>query len=172
VSKLRHTTTVAALVGAAVLGVTGTAVALAANGTRTAAGAGGWCTGHDLRITARDAHSPNSGSKLFWIAFAARDGVTCRIGGGLSNVRFLDEKGQDMNVPLNGGHRDYVELPVDASHEAAVYVASQSKGPMVHPASIRFDLPGQGSLGDEVTVAWPSDLGARVQITDLMAPVS
>ncbi|GAA3434131.1 hypothetical protein GCM10018954_037350 [Kutzneria kofuensis] len=164
--------TVAALAGAVALGVTGTAVAFAADGTRTTAGDVGWCTGHDLQITARDAHSPNSGSKLFRIAFAARDGVTCKIGGGLSNVRFLDEKGQDMNVPLNGGHHAYVELPVDASHEATVYVASQSEGPMVHPASIRFDLPGQGSLGDEVTVAWPSGLGARVRITDLMAPVS
>ncbi|MFD4674860.1 hypothetical protein ACFWNN_34405 [Lentzea sp. NPDC058450] len=131
-----------------------------------------WCTGADLVISAHDMRSPTIASKAHWIRFAPAEGADCRIGGSLSNVRFLDANGEDMNVPLAGGQGEYSEALVGGNHEAAVYVSSQSHGPRVNPASIRFDLPGQGSLGDRVTVAWPSGLGAIVRIGNLMAPVS
>jgi len=88
-------------------------------------------------------------------------------------VRFLDANGNDLGVDLAGGQNgEYVELPVDGDREAAVYVRTQLAGPRVNPASIRFDLPIQGSLGDSVIVAWPSGLGGLVKVTDFMAPVS
>lgn len=161
-----------------VIGVIAVGAALAVAGTSAAQGFGKqsetrWCASGDLVISAHDMRSPTSATKAHQIRFAAAEGAACRIGGTLSNVRFLDAEGRDMEIPLAGGQTGhYVELPVDASHEAAVYVSSQSHGPRVNPASIRFNLPGQGSLGDSVTVAWPSGLGAIVRVGDLMAPAS
>ncbi|MFI6095746.1 hypothetical protein ACIA8G_09345 [Lentzea sp. NPDC051213] len=171
-NTFRKTMTAAGLAGVALLAVVGTSAALGGD-TGQKKGDVPWCTGSDLDVNAYDAHAPNDASKLFRIAFTAKDGVNCKIGGTLSNVQFIDDAGQDigadLTVPPPG---EYVELPVDADHEAAIYVSTQLHGPRLNPASIRFDLPGQGSLGDSVTVAWPSGLGALVTVTDFMAPVS
>ncbi len=155
--------TAVALAGAALVAVTGTVAAQAETP---------WCTGSDLVISAHRMNSPSAGSTAHWMRFAPAEGASCKIGGSLSNVRFLDAAGQDMNIPLAGGQTGhYVEVPVGGIHEAAVYVASQIHGPRVTPAFMQFNLPGQGSLGDQVTVAWPSGLGAIVRVGDLMEPV-
>lgn len=145
---------------------------MAATGTVAAQAETPWCTGGDLVISAHRMNSPSAGTTAHWMRFAPAEGVSCKIGGSLSNVRFLDAEGQDMNLQLAGGQTGhYVEVPVEGFREAAVYVASQIQGPRVTPASIQFNLPGQGSLGDQVTVAWPSSIGALVRVGDLMEPV-
>ncbi|MFD5829430.1 hypothetical protein [Lentzea sp. NPDC060358] len=154
------------------LALTGAALVATAVSATALAGERPWCDGSDLVVSAHDMRSPTSASKAHVIRFAAADGASCRIGGSLSNVKFLDAEGQDMNVPLAGGQGEYSEALVDEDREAVVYVSSQSHGPRVNPASVQFDLPGQGSLGDRVTVAWPSGLGAIVRIGNLTAPVS
>jgi hypothetical protein len=160
--------TAVALAGAALVAVAGTAAANALD-TRSETR---WCTGSDLVISAHRMHSPSAATTAHWMRFAPAEGASCKIGGTLSNVRFLDAEGKDMNIPLAGGQTGhYVEVPVGGVHEAAVYVSSQIHGPRVSPASIRFNLPGQGSLGDQVTVAWPSSLGAIVRVGDIMEPV-
>ena len=171
-NKVRKTMTAATLAGAAFLVIAGMSAAF---GDEAQQGQNGvaWCTGSDLDVQAYDAHAPNDASKAFRIAFTAKDGANCKIGGTLSNVRFLDANGHDLNaeltIPRPG---DYAEVPVDNDHEAAVYVSTQLHGPRLNAATIQFNLPGQGSLGDSVTVAWPSGLGALITVGDLMAPIS
>lgn len=131
-----------------------------------------WCTGGDLVITAHDMRSPSSASKAHQIIFTAADGVSCRIGGSLSDVRFLDADGEDLGVEPEVRGGDHVEVPVGGSGRAAVYVASQIHGPRVAPASVRFTLPGEDGPGDQVTVAWPSGLSPVVRFGSLTAPVS
>ena len=155
--------------GAALLAGAGALAAQAQSNTSSAAP---WCTGSDLVISAHDMRSPSASTTAHRIRFAAAEGVSCRIGGRLSNVRFLDADGRDLGVSLTGGQGQYTEAPVDANHEAAVYVASPVKSQQVTPAFIRFDLPGQGSLGDAVKIAWPSGVGTPVQFSGVMAPVS
>lgn len=165
-NSFRKTTTAAALAGAAFLAVAGTAVADAAD-TQTP-----WCTGSDLVISAHRMNKPSANATAHWIRIAPAEGVSCKIGGSLSNVRFLDAGGQDMNIPLAGGQTGhYVEVPVGGIHEAAVYVGSQIQGPTVTPAYMMFNLPGQGSLGNLVLVAWPSSIGSIVRVGDVMEPV-
>ncbi|SMC69323.1 hypothetical protein [Lentzea albidocapillata] len=60
-----------------------------------------------------------------------------------------------MNVPLTGGQGEYSEATIHGYLHAVLCVGSRVSGPHVVPASIQFDLPGQGSLGDRVTVTWP-----------------
>lgn len=132
-----------------------------------------WCTGADLVISAHDMRSPTIASKAFQIVFAGADGDSCKIGGTLSDVRFLDAGGEDMGIePTGGQNGEYVEVLVGGHREAAVYMSSQSHGPRVTPASVRFTLPGQGSAGDSITVAWPSNLSPVVRFGNLTAPVS
>ncbi|MFD4642208.1 hypothetical protein ACFWN2_33215 [Lentzea sp. NPDC058436] len=130
-----------------------------------------WCTGDDLVITAHNMRSPSPASKAHQILFAAADGVSCRIGGSLSDVRFLDADGEDLGINPEMQNGDYVEVPVVEWREAAVYVASQIHGPRVTPASVRFTLPGENGPGDSVTVAWPSNLSPVVRFGSLTAPV-
>ncbi|GAB2855348.1 hypothetical protein [Lentzea nigeriaca] len=174
-NRFRKTTMIGVLAVGAVLAVAGTSAAqgFGKQSETSAQSETPWCSGSDLVITAHKMHSPSEATTAHHIRLAAAEGVSCKIGGTLSNVRFLDAEGRDMNVQLAGGQTGhYVELPVDGTHEAAVYVASQIHGPRVNPASIQFNLPGKGSLGDSVTVAWPSGLGALVRVGDLMAPAS
>jgi hypothetical protein len=168
VNKYRTIATAAALAGVAVLGVVVTSAAQAGQTEEQSP----WCTGSDLAISAADMRSPSAATTAHRIRFVAADGVSCRIGGRLSNVRFLDADGRDMGVSLTGGQGQYTEAPVDANREAAVYVSSPRKSAQVTPAFIRFDLPGQGSLGDAVKIAWPSGIGTPVQLSGVMAPVS
>jgi hypothetical protein len=157
-------TAAAALAGAAFVAVTGSSAAQAETP---------WCTGSDLVISAHRMNSPSAGSTAHWMRFAPAEGATCKIGGSLSDVHFVDASGRYMNISLAGDQTgQYVEVPVGGIHEAAVYVASQIHGPRVTPAFIQFNLPGQGGrLGDQVTVAWPSSIGTVVRVGDVMEPV-
>ncbi|MEU7478989.1 hypothetical protein AB0A63_23590 [Lentzea sp. NPDC042327] len=154
-----------------------TAVALAGAALLAAAGTPAqaetpWCTGDDLVITAHDMRPTTSPNKGHVIRFAAVEGVTCTIGGSLSNVRFLDAEGRDLDVPLTGGQGPYTEATVHGIFSAVAYVGSPKKSDTVTPAFIRFDLPGKGSLGARVTTAWPSWIGTPVQFTNIGWPVS
>lgn len=160
--------TAVALAGAALVAVGGTGAANAQD-TRSDTE---WCTGSDLKISAHRMNKPSANQTAHWMRIAPSEGVSCKIGGSLSNVRFLDASGQDMNIPLAGGQTgDYVEVPVGGIHEAAVYVGSQIQGPTVTPAYMMFNLPGQGRLGDLVLVAWPSSIGTIVRVGDVTQPV-
>ncbi|MGW6932845.1 hypothetical protein ACWGE0_22505 [Lentzea sp. NPDC054927] len=157
--------TAVALTGAALVAVAGSGAANAQSETQ-------WCTGSDLVISAHRMNKPSANATAHWMRFAPAEGASCKIGGSLSNVRFLDAGGRDMNIPLAGGQTGhYVEVPVGGIHEAAVYVGSQIQGPTVSPAYVLFNLPGQGSLGDLVLVAWPSSIGTIVRVGDVMEPV-
>jgi hypothetical protein len=152
-----------ALAGAALMTVTGTVAAQAETP---------WCTGSDLVISAHRMNKPSANATAHWMRLAPAEGASCKIGGSLSNVRFLDATGKDMNIPLAGGQTGhYTEVKVGGIHEAAVYVGSQIQGPTVTPAYMLFNLPGQGSLGDLVLVAWPSSIGTIVRVGDVMEPV-
>jgi hypothetical protein len=168
VKRFRKTTTIGALAVGAVLAVAGTAAAQSFGAQAETR----WCTGSDLVISATDMRSPSAATTAHRIRFVAAEGVSCRIGGSLSNVRFLNANGDDMGVQLTGGQGQYTEAPVDANREAAVYVSSPRKSALRTPAFIRFDLPGQGSLGDAVKIAWPSSIGTPVQLSNVMMPVS
>ena len=160
--------TAAALAAGTLLAVAATPAAQAVDTPAKAP----WCTGDDLVITAHDMRPTTNPDKGHVIRFAAAEGVTCTIGGSLSNVRFLDADGADMNVALTGGQGRYTEATVHDIFSAVVYVGSPKKSSAVTPASIQFDLPGQGSLGDRVTVAWPSWIGTPVVFTNIGWPVS
>ena len=160
-------TTTIALAGAALLAVAGTAAANALDTQQETR----WCTGADMVISAHDMRPRGTTTKGHEIRFAAAEGVTCTIGGKLSNVRFLDAKGQDLNVALTGGQGEYREATIHGEYHAVVYAGSPVQGSQVTPAFIQFDLPGQGSLGDRITTAWPSSIGAPVQFGNIGWPV-
>jgi hypothetical protein len=181
VNVFRKTTTVVALAGAALVAVAGTSAALAfdkQSGTQSEAQSGAesgtrWCTGSDLAIGVYDMRSPSAKSKAHQIRFVSAEGASCTIGGSLSNVRFLDSQGKDIHASQNGGQPPYTETPVNEDRSAVVYVASDSEGPQLTPAFVRFNLPGQGKLGDLVTIPWPkSGIGANVRMGGVTAPVS
>ncbi|WP_090067358.1 hypothetical protein [Lentzea flaviverrucosa] len=157
--------TALALAGAALLSAAGPTTAQAAD-------VAPWCTGDDLVISAHDMRPNGTTNKGHVVRFTAAEGVTCTIGGSVSNLRFLDAEGADMNVPLTGGQGEYSEATVHGFYSAVLYVGSRISGPHVTPASIQFDLPGKGSLGDRVTVAWPSWIGTPVQAGNIGWPVS
>ncbi|MCG8921650.1 hypothetical protein [Lentzea sp. CC55] len=167
-NRFRKSATIGSLVAAAALSLAGTSAAQAA-GTPSDAP---WCTGDDLVISAHDMRQRGTEFKGHEIRFAAAEGVTCTIGGSLSNVRFLDAEGQDMNVSLTGGQGEYREATVHGYHHAVAYAGSRIDGPRVTPAFIRFDLPGQGSLGARITTAWPSWIGSPVSFGNIGWPVS
>lgn len=156
--------TAVALAGAAIVAVTGTSVAQAETP---------WCTGSDLKISAHRMNKPSANQTAHWMRIAPAGGVSCKIGGSLSNVRFLDATGRDMNIPLAGGQTGhYVEVPVGGIYEAAVYVGSTIQGPTVTPAYMMFNLPGQGGrLSDLVLIPWPSSIGTIVRVGDVVEPV-
>jgi hypothetical protein len=169
VSNFRTIATAAALTGAAALAVVATSVAQASGTTEATP----WCTGGDLAIGVYDMHSPTVKSKAHQIRLVSAEGASCRIGGSLSNVRFLDSQGKDIHASQNGGQPPYTETPVDEGRSAVVYVASDSAGPQLSPAFVRFNLPGQGKTGDLVTIPWPaSGIGANVRMGGVTAPVS
>jgi len=169
VSNFRTIATAAALAGAAALAVVATSVAQASGTTA----ASPWCTGGDLAIGVYDMHSPSAKSKAHEIRFVSAEGSSCTIGGSLSNVRFLDSHGKDIHASQNGGQPPYTETPVNEDRSAVVYVASDSEGPQLTPAFVRFNLPGQGRAGDLVTIPWPkSGIGANVRMGGVTAPVS
>ncbi|WP_434438834.1 hypothetical protein [Lentzea sp. E54] len=168
--RIRTVATAAALVGAASLAVVATSVAQA-SGTTAAAP---WCTADDLAIGVYDSQSPSpSTTKAHIIRFVAAEGASCRIGGTVHNVRFLDHQGKDMNASQNGGQPPYTETLIENGRFAATYVASALEGPQIRPAFVRFNLPGQGERGDLVTIPWPqSGIGANVRMGGIQAPVS
>lgn len=161
--------TAVALAGAALVAVGGTGAATAAD-TRSETR---WCTGSDLVISAHRMNKPSANATAHWMRFAPAEGASCKIGGSLSNVRFLDATGRDMNIPLAGDQTGrYVEVPVGGIYEAAVYVGSQIQGPTVTPAYMMFNLPGQdGRPGDLKLISWPSSIGTIVRVGDVMEPV-
>ncbi|MFD9704695.1 hypothetical protein [Lentzea sp. NPDC059081] len=168
-SRFRTIATAAALAGTAALAVVA-ASAAQASGTKAAAP---WCTGDDLAIRVDDMHSPSAKDKAHVIRFVAAEGASCRIGGTVSNLRFLDWKGEDVHAALNGRQPPYTETLVGGDSYAAMYIASNNEGPQQSPAFVRFNLPGQGQLGALVTVAWPaSGIGAEyVRGGGIQAPV-
>lgn len=171
VNAFRKTAVVVA--GAALLAGAGT---LAAQAQSNSSAETPWCTGSDLVISAGRSHSPSEGSIAHRITLAAAEGASCKIGGNLINVRFLDEAGNDLNVPLTGfPHTHEDAVLVEGHREAAVYMSSQLHGPRVFPASVRFNLPNNsGNLGESVAVAWPAEtgIGAMLKMGYLMSPVS
>jgi hypothetical protein len=169
VSNFRKIAIAAALTGAAALAAVATSAAQA-SGTTAATP---WCTGSDLAIAVYDMHSPSAKSKAHQIRLVSAEGASCRIGGSLSNVRFLDNRGRDIHASQNGGQPPYTETLVNENVSAVVYVASDAEGPQLTPAFVRFNLPGQGALGDLVTVPWPkSGIGANVRMGGVSAPAS
>ncbi|KOV81966.1 hypothetical protein [Nocardia sp. NRRL S-836] len=154
------------------LALAGAALLSTAVPTTAQADAAPWCTGDDLVITAHDMRPTTNPDKGHVIRFAAAEGVTCTIGGSLSNVRFLDAAGQDLDVPLTGGQGPYTEATVHGIFSAVAYVGSPKKSDTVTPAYVRFDLPGKGSLGARITTAWPSWIGTPVRFTNIGWPVS
>lgn len=168
-SRFRTIATAAALAGTAALAGVAASAAQASDPTAAAP----WCTGDDLAIRVDDMRSPSVKDKAHVIRFVAAEGVSCRIGGTVSNLRFLDWKGNDIHAALNGGQPPYSETLVGGDSYAAKYVASNSEGPQQFPAFVRFNLPGQGKLGALVTVAWPaSGIGAEyVRSGGITAPV-
>ncbi|NKE58621.1 hypothetical protein FXN61_18065 [Lentzea sp. PSKA42] len=168
-SRFRTIATAAALAGTAALAVVATSAAQASDTKAETR----WCTGSDLAIRVDDMHSPSVKSKAHMIRFVSAEGATCRIGGTVSNVRFLDLNGKDMHASQNGGQPPYTEAPVGEDRYAVTYVASDGEGPQLSPAFVRFNLPGQGKLGDLVTIAWPkSGIGANVRMGGITVPVS
>ncbi|MET8760845.1 hypothetical protein [Lentzea sp. NPDC004782] len=168
-SNFRTIATAAALTGAAALAVVATSVAQASGTTEATP----WCTGSDLAIGVYDMHSPTVKSKAHQIRLVSAEDASCRIGGSLSNVRFLDSQGRDVHASQNGGQPPYTETLVNEDRSAVVYVASDGEGPQLSPAFVRFNLPGQGKLGDLVTIPWPtSGIGANVRMGGVTAPVS
>ncbi|MGW6447042.1 hypothetical protein [Lentzea sp. NPDC055074] len=167
-SRFRTIATATALAGTATLGVVASSAAQASDPA-----AAPWCTGDDLAIRVDDMRSPSAKDKAHVIRFVAAEGVSCRIGGTVSNLRFLDWKGNDVHAALNGGQPPYSETLIGGDSYAAKYVASNSEGPQQFPAFVRFNLPGQGQLGALVTVAWPaSGIGADyVRSGGIVAPV-
>ncbi|MDX3656815.1 hypothetical protein PV646_05800 [Streptomyces sp. ID05-26A] len=156
------------LAGAALVTGAGASAALAGQADSP------WCTGADLAISVHDMRSPSpSTSKAHAIRFVAAEGASCRIGGTVSNVRFLDAQGNNMNASQNGGQPPYTETTVGDGRYAVTYVASQLQSPQIYPAFVRFTLPGQGRTGDLVTIAWPaSGIGANVRMGGITEPVS
>ncbi|WP_434438831.1 hypothetical protein [Lentzea sp. E54] len=151
------------------------AAALALVGAPAAqAEAAPWCTGSDLLISTYDVHPKGGGIKRHAIAFVAREGTSCRIGGTPTNVRFYDNRGVDLNIPLTTGHGDHVEVTVNGGWFGPVaYVSSWEKGSGVRPSFVEFDLPGEnGSRGDRIVTGWPSSLGVGVQINNIGWPAS
>ncbi|MEV6242374.1 hypothetical protein [Lentzea sp. NPDC051838] len=168
-SKFRTIATATALAGVAALGaVVATSVAQAGETAEQ------WCTGDDLAIGVYDMQSPApSTTKAHQIRFVAAEGASCTIGGTVSNVRFLDLQGNDIHASQNGGQPPYTETVVGGDRYAATYVASSLQGPQSSPAFVRFNLPGQGRLGDLVTIPWPkSGIGSNVRMGGIGAPVS
>ncbi len=164
-NRIRKSAAIGAVVAAAALAVVGTPAAQA--------GPAPWCTSSDLVIKAYDVHPKGTEIKRHAIVFTTAEDVTCTIGGTLGNVRFLDAKGADMNVPSANGQGEYREVTVRGTFGPVAYVSSLTKGPQVTPAFVEFDLPGQkGSRGDRVTTAWPSWLGVKVSIQNIGLPVS
>lgn len=154
--------TAVALAGAALMAVTGTSAAQAETP---------WCTGSDLVISAHRMNKPSANKTQHWMRFAPAEGASCKISGTLGNVRFVDAGGREMNLQVTGGEPgEDVAVPVGGIYEAAAYVISTIQGPQVFPASIHFDLPGQDGPGDRVAVAWPSGIGALVQVGGLRRP--
>jgi hypothetical protein len=166
----RTIATAAAVAGAAVLGVVATSAAQAGQAEEQLP----WCSGSDLAISVHDMRSPSpSTTKAHVITFVAAEGASCRIGGTVSNVRFLDAQGNNMNASQTGGQPPYTETSVGEGRYAAKYVASDLKSPQLYPAFVRFNLPGQGKTGDLVTIAWPkSGIGANVRMGGIQAPAS
>ena len=167
-SRFRTIATAAALASTAALAGVAASAAQASDPA-----AAPWCTGDDLAIRVDDMRSPSVKDKAHVIRFVAAEGVSCRIGGTVSNLRFLDWKGNDIHAALNGGQPPYSETLIGGDSYAAKYVASNSEGPQQFPAFVRFNLPGQGRTGDLVTIAWPtSGIGANVRMGGIQAPVS
>ncbi|HEX7305539.1 hypothetical protein [Lentzea sp.] len=167
-SRFRTIATAAALTATAAVAVVA-ASAAQASGPATAAP---WCTGDDLAIRVDDMRSPTAADKGHVIKFVAAEGASCRIGGTVSNLRFLDQQGNDINASQTGGQPPYTEKLISGDSFAAMYVASKSQGPQFYPAFVRFNLPGQGKLGALVTVAWPaSGIGEWVRSGGITEPV-
>lgn len=169
-SRFRTIATAAALASTAALGVVAASAAQASD----PAAAAPWCTGDDLAIRVDDMRSPKAEDKAHMIRFVAAEGVSCRIGGTVSNLRFLDLKGNDVHAALNGRQPVYTETLIGGDSFAAMYVVSNSEGPQQSPAFVRFNLPGKGKLGALITIAWPaSGIGAEyVRGSGIVTPVS
>jgi hypothetical protein len=170
VSNFRTIAAAAALAGAASL-----AVATSAAQASDTKDATEWCTSSDLAISVVDmrVRPGTEGTKGHMIDFASAEGATCKLWGPLTNVRFLDARGKNMNVSLPDAQGPFAEEVVRDYSHPVVYLGSRSEGPQVYPKYIRFNLPIPGRQGDLVTIPWPSSgLGTDIRLTGIVSPVS
>ncbi|WP_433271585.1 hypothetical protein ACQPZF_12800 [Actinosynnema sp. CS-041913] len=136
-------------------------------------GVGGWCSTGDLEITAAEHVSPSADSRLFAVHFAGRAATRCTIGGTLSDVTFAAQDGSRLDVEIGGGQpQDYTEISVGDGREAVVYLrTAPDSGAGLPAATVSFSLPGKGTKGPFVTVAWPAPFDGPLSVTNLMEPV-
>lgn len=148
------------------------ALALAAVPFAAQAEEAGWCRAGDLHVSVSEGRAPVASDRLFRITFEAAGGDICRIGGVLSDVRFLHD-GTQVDVPIAGGQTGRPEtITVDAGHPAVVHMKAPKHAPAVDVSSIEFTLPGQGTRGDTLGADWPSAIGGPVQFGQISSPVS
>ncbi|WP_121007015.1 hypothetical protein [Saccharothrix australiensis] len=133
----------------------------------------GWCTARDLEISAVEHVSPAPDDRLFALHFAPRGLVHCVIGGTLGDVAFAALDGVPLDPGIGGGQGpDHGEISVGDHREAVVYFRAPGEGGPDQPvATVSFTLPGKGTEGESVTVAWPSPFHGPLHVTGLMEPV-
>ncbi|KOV81753.1 hypothetical protein ADL03_27515 [Nocardia sp. NRRL S-836] len=148
-------------------------LATAASPAVASADTAGWCSSRDLRITVGEGRAPVASDRLFAIHLRAAGPGPCTIRGLLSEVRFL-RGDTELDVPIAGGQpQQWPELiTVDGDHEAVVYMSAPKKAVPQPVDHIRFILPGDGTSGDTVKIAWPSPVGGPVKFGIIMSPVS
>ena len=133
----------------------------------------GWCTSEDLRITVGEGRAPVSTDRLFVIGLRTAGSDTCVIRGLLSEVRFL-QGDTELDVPIAGGQPQGTPqlLTVTAEYGPVVYMKAPKKAEPQPVDHIRFILPGDGTNGGTVKVAWPSPVGGPVQFGIITSPAS
>ncbi len=133
----------------------------------------GWCTSQDLRITVSEGRAPVASDRLFAIHLRTAGPGPCTIRGMLSEVRFL-QGDTELDVPIAGGQPQETPQPhtVTADYGPVVYMKAPRKAVPQPVDHIRFILPGDGTNGGTVEVAWPSPVGGPVQFGIITSPVS
>ncbi|MFT7835276.1 hypothetical protein Q5530_03880 [Saccharothrix sp. BKS2] len=149
-----------------------TVLALAVTGSAGAhAEATPTCGAEQVRVAVGERPAPVANQRLFVISLAARDGVSCVVGGALGDVRFRDAGGEHLDVPVDDAWAvpPFQEVLVEGHRHGVVYVAAPAGGAPVAPiAEIAFDLPA----GGRVEAAWPAPTAGPLRFTAIVEPVS